>query len=97
VSHEPDPVWALTASLASGFIGSLFSRPPDPARVALLFEAQPPTHPPPPRPICTQSCGLIVNDLWLDRSAGGIAEWISTRQDCYDVGGTPVASLNANP
>jgi hypothetical protein len=97
VSHEPDPVWALTASLAAGFLGCLFSRPPDPTRVALLFDAQPPDAPAPATLDLHQSCGFIVNDLWLDQSAGGIAEWISTRQDCYDVGGTPVESLIANP
>jgi Na+/proline symporter len=36
-----DPcVWGLSSSLAAGIIGSLLSKPPDPARVALLFDAQ---------------------------------------------------------
>ena len=35
-----DPcVWALSASLAAGIIGSLLTPPPDAARVALLFDA----------------------------------------------------------
>jgi sodium/pantothenate symporter len=43
-----DPcVWGLTASLAAGVLGSLLSRPPDPARVALLFDLQPPDAPAP--------------------------------------------------
>jgi SSS family solute:Na+ symporter/sodium/pantothenate symporter len=43
-----DPcVWGLTASLVAGIAGSLLSPPPDPARMALLFDAQPPTAPAP--------------------------------------------------
>jgi len=43
-----DPcVWGLTASLAAGVVGSLVTAPPDPARVALLFDAQPPGAPAP--------------------------------------------------
>ena len=43
-----DPcVWALLASLAAGLVGSWLSRPPDPARVALLFDAQPADAPAP--------------------------------------------------
>jgi SSS family solute:Na+ symporter/sodium/pantothenate symporter len=43
-----DPcVWALSASLVAGLIGSLLSRPPDPVRVSLLFDAQPPDAPAP--------------------------------------------------
>jgi SSS family solute:Na+ symporter/sodium/pantothenate symporter len=43
-----DPcIWALTASLAAGVIGSLITAPPDPKRVALLFDAQPPDAPAP--------------------------------------------------
>ncbi len=38
-----DPcVWGLAASLASGVIVSLFTPPPDHARVSLLFDLQPP-------------------------------------------------------
>jgi SSS family solute:Na+ symporter/sodium/pantothenate symporter len=37
-----DPcVWALASSLLAGVAGSLLSRPPDAARVSLLFDAQP--------------------------------------------------------
>jgi SSS family solute:Na+ symporter/sodium/pantothenate symporter len=43
-----DPcVWALSASLAAGLLVSLITRPPDSARVALLFDAQPPDAPAP--------------------------------------------------
>jgi sodium/pantothenate symporter len=43
-----DPcVWGLLASLAAGVIGSLLSCPPDPERVAYLFDAQPPHTPTP--------------------------------------------------
>ncbi len=43
-----DPcVWGLLASLIAGIVGSLLSRPPDPARVALLFDLQPPDAPAP--------------------------------------------------
>lgn len=41
-----DPfVWGLGASLVAGVGVSLFTRPPDPERVALLFDEQPPTSP----------------------------------------------------
>lgn len=37
-----DPcVWGLGSSFLAGIIGSVVSRPPDPERVALLFDAQP--------------------------------------------------------
>jgi SSS family solute:Na+ symporter/sodium/pantothenate symporter len=43
-----DPcVWGLLASLSAGVVGSLLSRPPDPARVSLLFDLQPPDAPAP--------------------------------------------------
>ena len=43
-----DPcVWGLSSSLLAGVIVSLLSPPPDPARVALLFDAQPPDAPAP--------------------------------------------------
>ncbi len=43
-----DPcVWALSASLAAGLLVSLVTPPPDPARVALLFDTQPPDAPAP--------------------------------------------------
>jgi SSS family solute:Na+ symporter/sodium/pantothenate symporter len=43
-----DPcVWALLGSFAAGLAGTWLSRPPDPARVALLFDAQPPGAPAP--------------------------------------------------
>jgi SSS family solute:Na+ symporter/sodium/pantothenate symporter len=43
-----DPcVWGLLASLAAGLLGSWLSAPPDPARVALLFDLQPPDAPAP--------------------------------------------------
>jgi sodium/pantothenate symporter len=43
-----DPcVWGLSTSLAAGLAVSLLSRPPDPLRVALLFDAQPPGAPAP--------------------------------------------------
>jgi SSS family solute:Na+ symporter/sodium/pantothenate symporter len=43
-----DPcVWGLFSSLAAGLIGSLVTSPPDPSRVALLFDAQPPDAPAP--------------------------------------------------
>ena len=43
-----DPcVWGLTTSLVAGVVGSLISRPPEPARVALLFDLQPPDAPAP--------------------------------------------------
>jgi sodium/pantothenate symporter len=43
-----DPcVWGLASSLVAGVVGSLISRPPEPARVALLFDAQPPDAPAP--------------------------------------------------
>ena len=37
----------VLGSILAGVIGSLASRPPDPARVALLFDAQPPDAPAP--------------------------------------------------
>jgi SSS family solute:Na+ symporter/sodium/pantothenate symporter len=43
-----DPcVWGLGTSLFAGIVGSLLSPPPDPHRVALLFDLQPPTAPAP--------------------------------------------------
>jgi sodium/pantothenate symporter len=43
-----DPcVWGLVASLVAGIIGSLASPPPDPERVSLLFDLQPPDAPAP--------------------------------------------------
>ncbi|MDR3635160.1 MAG: sodium transporter [Isosphaeraceae bacterium] len=43
-----DPcVWGLLGSLAGGLVGSWVTRPPDRARVALLFDAQPPNAPAP--------------------------------------------------
>lgn len=43
-----DPcVWALLSSFAAGLIGSWASPPPDPARVALLFDLQPADAPAP--------------------------------------------------
>jgi SSS family solute:Na+ symporter/sodium/pantothenate symporter len=43
-----DPcVWGLLASIVAGIVVSLLSRPPDPARVALLFDAQPTDAPAP--------------------------------------------------
>jgi len=43
-----DPcVWGMTSSLVSGILVSLLSPPPDPARVSLLFDAQPPGAPAP--------------------------------------------------
>ncbi len=40
-------VWGLLSSLAAGVVVSLVTAPPDPARVALLFDAQPPDAPAP--------------------------------------------------
>jgi sodium/pantothenate symporter len=40
-------VWGLSASALAGVLGSYLSGPPDPKRVALLFDAQPPTAPAP--------------------------------------------------
>lgn len=40
-------VWGLLASLAGGVVGTLASRPPDPVRVSLLFDAQPADAPAP--------------------------------------------------
>jgi Na+/proline symporter len=43
-----DPcVWGLLSSLAAGVIVSLVTSPPDPGRVALLFDEQPPDAPAP--------------------------------------------------
>jgi SSS family solute:Na+ symporter/sodium/pantothenate symporter len=43
-----DPcIWGLASSLTAGVVGSLLSAPPDPARVALLFELQRPDAPAP--------------------------------------------------
>lgn len=43
-----DPcIWGLASSLAAGVIGSWLSAPPPEARVALLFDAQPPDAPAP--------------------------------------------------
>jgi SSS family solute:Na+ symporter/sodium/pantothenate symporter len=43
-----DPcVWGLAVSLVTGVVVSLLTPPPDPARVALLFDAQPPDAPAP--------------------------------------------------
>lgn len=43
-----DPcIWSLTVSLAAGMIGSWLSSPPNPKRVALFFDAQPPDAPAP--------------------------------------------------
>jgi SSS family solute:Na+ symporter/sodium/pantothenate symporter len=40
-------VWGLTASLIAGIVGSLATLPPDPKRVSLLFDVQPPSAPAP--------------------------------------------------
>lgn len=40
-------VWGLLASLAAGVVVSLLTPPPDPKRVALLFDVQPPDAPAP--------------------------------------------------
>jgi SSS family solute:Na+ symporter/sodium/pantothenate symporter len=40
-------VWGLAASLVAGVVFSLLTPPPDPKRVALLFDAQPPDAPAP--------------------------------------------------
>jgi sodium/pantothenate symporter len=43
-----DPcVWGLLASFTAGVVGTWWSRPPDPGRVALLFDLQPPGAPAP--------------------------------------------------
>jgi SSS family solute:Na+ symporter/sodium/pantothenate symporter len=43
-----DPcIWGLSSSLAAGLLVSLATRPPDPARVSLLFDAQPADAPAP--------------------------------------------------
>ncbi len=43
-----DPcVWGLLSSLIAGVVVSLFTNPPDPSRVALLFDEQPPDAPAP--------------------------------------------------
>jgi sodium/pantothenate symporter len=43
-----DPcIWGLLASLVTGVVVSLLTQPPDPARVALLFDLQPPGAPTP--------------------------------------------------
>ena len=43
-----DPcVWGLLASLTAGIVVSLITPPPDPTRVALLFDLQPPDAPAP--------------------------------------------------
>lgn len=43
-----DPcVWGIGLSLVAGIVGSLLSQPPDPARVSLLFDAQPTDAPAP--------------------------------------------------
>jgi sodium/pantothenate symporter len=43
-----DPcVWGLLVSFCAGIVGSLLSPPPDPKRVSLLFDAQPPNAPAP--------------------------------------------------
>ena len=43
-----DPcVWGLTSSLFAGIVVSLLTPPPDPRRVSLLFDKQPPTAPAP--------------------------------------------------
>ncbi len=43
-----DPcVWAILGSIVAGVLGSLASRPPDAARVSLLFDKQPPNAPAP--------------------------------------------------
>ena len=43
-----DPcVWGLLASLVAGIVGSLASPPPDPDRVSLFFDLQPPNAPAP--------------------------------------------------
>jgi SSS family solute:Na+ symporter/sodium/pantothenate symporter len=40
-----DPcIWGLSSSLFAGVVGSLLSRPPDEARVAMLFDAPGPEH-----------------------------------------------------
>ncbi len=43
-------VWGLLSSLAAGVVVSLATRPPDPDRVALLFDEQPPDAPGPAAP-----------------------------------------------
>ncbi len=40
-------IWGLLSSFIAGVIGSLVTPPPDPARVSLLFDAQPPSAPAP--------------------------------------------------
>ncbi len=43
-----DPlIWSMIASLTAGVVGSLLSNPPDPRRVALLFDVQPKDAPAP--------------------------------------------------
>ncbi|MFO0958131.1 MAG: sodium transporter [Isosphaeraceae bacterium] len=43
-----DPcVWGISASILAGVVVSLFTRPPDAARVSLLFDLQPPDAPAP--------------------------------------------------
>lgn len=43
-----DPcIWGLSASLLAGVVGSLITAPPEPSRVALLFDLQPPDAPAP--------------------------------------------------
>ena len=50
-------VWGLLSSLLAGVVVSLGTRPPDPARVALLFDEQPPMRPPRPRCRSTRTGG----------------------------------------
>jgi SSS family solute:Na+ symporter/sodium/pantothenate symporter len=40
-------VWGLSLSLVAGIVGSLATAPPDPKRIALLFDTQPPGAPAP--------------------------------------------------
>jgi SSS family solute:Na+ symporter/sodium/pantothenate symporter len=40
-------VWGITASALAGVVVSLATKPPDPIRVSLLFDAQPPSAPAP--------------------------------------------------
>jgi SSS family solute:Na+ symporter/sodium/pantothenate symporter len=40
-------VWGLSTSLLAGILVNLVTKPPDPARVALLFDVQKPTAPAP--------------------------------------------------
>jgi sodium/pantothenate symporter len=67
-----DPcLWGLGSSLVAGVVGSLLSRPPEAARVALLFDAQPPDAPAPATIALHPELGIFPAGRQSVRGSGG--------------------------